>query len=198
MIDLNNIHRIEFSDLQWKLIDLIIEKGFYTSDFTFNFILSSGERSDYYVDCKKVSLTKEGYNIIGELLSRTIKDNIDLVGGPSFGAIPLVLSVLGTTSNVDSFIVRSKRKEYGAEKEIEGEIEQGDNICIIDDVVTTGNSLIECIEKVRDSGGIIGQVIVVVDRMINIDRENFISYLESRDVYTPLIDIATVKDRYLL
>jgi orotate phosphoribosyltransferase len=151
-----------------KLKEMIVEKAFKMSD-TPTFKLASGKLSRYYVNCRLVTLDPEGMILIGSLISDRIKDNaIDAIGGPALGAIPIIDAVAMISFQkgkiLKPFYVRERVKDHGIAKKIEGNIEKGDRVVIVDDVITTGGSTIRAIECARDDGLEVVKVIALVDR----------------------------------
>jgi orotate phosphoribosyltransferase len=144
-----------------KLKDLLKNTGAVkTGEFT----LSSGKKSNFYVDCRKVTLHPEGAKLIAKIILEKIKDlKVDAVGGLTLGADPIAAAVV-TLSDIPGFIVRKNAKEHGTRQRIEGLIEKGWNVVIVEDVVTTGASAKEAIEAAEAAGAKVVKVISVVDR----------------------------------
>lgn len=129
-----------------------------------DFTLSSGKKSDFYVDCRKVTLHPQGAKLIGKVILEKIKGlKIDAVGGLTLGADPIIGAVI-TLGNIPGFIVRKKAKEHGTGQKIEGLIEKGWNVLIVEDVATTGGSAMQAIEAAEAAGANVVKVISVVDR----------------------------------
>lgn len=142
-----------------------------------NFALSSGGQSNYYVDCKLTTLDPRGAWLVGEVMYSIISreaaqhgTRVDAVGGLTMGADPIALAV-GMYSHfakdcppLQVFIVRKTPKAHGQTKLIEGNFKAGDSVVVIDDVVTKGDSTIKAIEAVKEAGGKIAFVAVLVDR----------------------------------
>lgn len=148
-----------------ELTDLIRNSGIIIKDVT----LSSGEKSNYYYDIKSVVLDPKGCNLIAELLINMISDlNVKSIGGLELGAIPIATAIAmksyghPTTKNLKAFIVRKSAKKHGLEKEIEGN--HIEPIVIVDDVITTGKSIIQTIEKLHYYKVKISGVVCVLDR----------------------------------
>ncbi|MCL4474122.1 MAG: orotate phosphoribosyltransferase [Actinobacteria bacterium] len=136
-----------------RLRQLLLEKAYLTGDF----ILTSGKRSDHYFDCKQVTLNAEGLAVASELLVEKLRaEGIGAIGGLAIGADPIVAGVVATSWKlgypVQGFIVRKEPKEHGTSKWIEGPLEQGTRVAIIDDVVTSGGSIIKAINSARIEG----------------------------------------------
>ena len=129
-----------------------------------NFTLSSGKKSDFYVDCRKVTLHPQGAKLIGKIILEKINgQKIDAVGGMTMGADPIIGAVI-TLGDIPGFIVRKKAKEHGTGQKIEGLIEKGWNVLIVEDVATTGGSAMQAIEAAEAAGAKVVKVISVVDR----------------------------------
>jgi len=129
-----------------------------------DFTLSSGKKSDFYVDCRKVTLHPQGAKLIGNIILEKIKGlKIDAVGGMTMGADPIIGAVI-TLGDIPGFIVRKKAKEHGTGQKIEGLIETGWNVLIVEDVATTGGSALQAIEAAEAEGAKVVKVISVVDR----------------------------------
>jgi orotate phosphoribosyltransferase len=151
-----------------RLIELIIEKAFrYSEEPVFKLV--SGRMSNYYFDCKAVTLHPEGIYLIGNLLFDLVKDlDVKGIGGLTLGADPIAYSVAYTSylrgRPVEAFVVRKTAKSHGTMQWIEGNIKKGDKVVIVDDVITTGKSTIEAITRSKEAGLNIVKVIALIDR----------------------------------
>ena len=148
------------------LIDLIREKSLKFGDFT----LASGKKGTYYLDGKQVTLDSVGAKLIGEGILDIIKDDLpDAVGGMSIGADPITAAVLTVAAYAGKplrgFMVRKQSKGHGTNQYIEGPVREGDRVVIVEDVVTTGGSSLEAIQRVEDAGIKVAAVIAIIDRM---------------------------------
>ncbi len=155
-------------DMKKRLIQLIIEKAFKYSEEPI-FKLVSGNMSKYYFDCKAVTLHPEGMHLIGNIIFEIIKNlNVKGIGGLTLGADPIAYAVAYTSylkaKPVEAFIVRKAPKGHGTMQLIEGNVKKGDRVVIIDDVITTGKSTIEAINRAKEEGLEIVKVIVLIDR----------------------------------
>lgn len=129
-----------------------------------DFTLSSGKKSDLYVDCRRVTLHPLGAKLIGKIILDKIKNiKVDSIGGLTLGADPITSAVV-TLSDIPGFIVRKKEKEHGTKQKIEGLIEPGWSVVIVEDVATTGQSALQAIEAVEAFGCKVVKVIAVFDR----------------------------------
>jgi orotate phosphoribosyltransferase len=132
--------------------------------------LSSGATSDYYINCRQVTLSPRGAwitaNVILDLLATTL---VDAVGGMTLAADPIAAAVAlqswvrGTP--LRAFIVRKEAKGHGLQKQVEGPISAGDRVAIVDDVLTTGGSIVQAIEAVEALGAKVETIIVLLDRL---------------------------------
>lgn len=151
-----------------KLVHMIAERSFQMSE-TPSFKLASGRLSNYYVNCRLVTIDPEGMHLIGNLIYDRIKDmGIDAIGGPVLGAVPMVDAVSMTAYHKGKFIkpfyVREQAKDHGMGRKIEGNIKKGERAVIVDDVITTGASTIRAIESARSEGLLVVKVVTLVDR----------------------------------
>lgn len=164
------------------LINLLKENGvFLKGDFT----LSSGKKSDYYINMKKASTDPEILSTIAKLITKSIsEDNIDKVAGPALGAVPIATAV-SLESEIPLLMIRKEKKGYGTSKLIEGELNEGDDVIVVEDVTTTGGSLLKAIKAIQDNGGNVKRAFVVVDR-----QEGAIEAFDSEGVkLEPLITV---------
>lgn len=131
------------------------------------FKLSDGSLTDYYID-KYVFETSPQilHPIVEEIASMIDSDEIDVVVGPVLGAVPLVTGV-SLQTGIESAFVRMGKKHYGTQARIEGRIEKGDRVVVLEDVTTTGNTILDTAELVEEVGGVVESLIVVVDRNAN-------------------------------
>ncbi len=131
--------------------------------------LKSGKMSDFYVDCRVVSTHPEGAFLIAELILELIEEeDVAAVGGPTLGADPIVGAVCYASychnRPLDGFIVRKEAKEHGKGKAIEGRLPQGGRVVVVEDVITSGGSVLAAVKKVEDAGAEVAEIIAVVDR----------------------------------
>jgi orotate phosphoribosyltransferase len=150
-----------------QLLDLLAANSFRLGDFT----LSSGIRSDYYIDCRTTTLNAQGAELTGRVfldLFRSHRWSPDAVGGLTMGADPIVVAVAVISSQagkpVHGFLVRKAEKAHGMGRRIEGFQEKHANVVIVDDVCTTGSSTVQAIEAAREFGFKILGVACLVER----------------------------------
>ena len=133
-------------------------------------VLSSGKVSDYYFDGRLVTLSSEGAHLVANIILELIKDkNITAIGGPTLGADPIVGAVIGLAAikkkRLSGFIVRKTTKKHGMQRLIEGPpLAKGSKVVLVDDVATTGGSLVEAKKALDRQGVIVDCAIVIVDR----------------------------------
>ncbi len=155
------------------LFELLREKSFKTGDFT----LASGKKSSYYIDCRLTTLDPAGACLVGAamrelLVAEAAARGLDVVGvgGLTLGADPIALATAmashagGDSPALRPFVVRKEPKGHGRGRQIEGGFADGDNVVVIDDVITTGGSTLQAIEVVEREGGKVAFVAVLVDR----------------------------------
>jgi len=132
--------------------------------------LSSGKISNFYIDVRKVSLSPKGVYLISQLVFGLIKnESIQAIGGPTLGADPMVSGVCllayKNKKRLKGFLIRKSPKKHGRQKLIEGqELKPGMKVVIVDDVATSGGSLIKSIEVLRKAKIKVVKAVVVVDR----------------------------------
>jgi len=147
--------------LEEQLKKLLFETGAVK---TGEFVLSSGKKSNFYIDCRKVTLHPQGAKLIGKIILEKIKGlKVDAIGGLTLGADPIISTVVAL-SDIPGFIVRKKEKEHGTKQKIEGLIAPGWKVVIVEDVATTGASALEAIQAAEAVGAKVVKVISVVDR----------------------------------
>ncbi|HIU17098.1 MAG TPA: orotate phosphoribosyltransferase [Candidatus Avidesulfovibrio excrementigallinarum] len=154
-------------DLKARLARILCERSYKEGDFT----LASGRKSDYYFDCRITALHPEGSWLIGTLFNRLLADlPIVGVGGMTLGADPLISAVTVISHEqgrpLAGLIVRKEAKGHGTGQYVEGlaNFKPGDKVAMLEDVVTTGGSLLKACERVRDAGLDIVAVASVLDR----------------------------------
>jgi len=153
------------------------------------FKLSSGKESNYYVNMKMAITNPKILKSIANIVSNQIIENkIDKVAGPALGAVPIATAV-SLESSIPMLMIRKAKKDYGTSELIEGELVKGDSVIVVEDVTTTGGSLIKAIKAIEDNGGIVKKAVVVVDR-----AEGAIENLKEEGIILePLISIDDFK-----
>ncbi|MGA1867110.1 MAG: orotate phosphoribosyltransferase [bacterium] len=151
-----------------KLIEILAHSAYHYSS-TPEFKLASGKMSHFYIDCKSVIMSPEGLILCGQVVLERIEGlPITAIGGLEFGAIPITLAatVLAYQKGIliKPFVVRKESKDRGLKKLIEGRIEEGESVVIVEDVVTSGKSALIAAQRIQERGAHIKKVIALVDR----------------------------------
>lgn len=149
-----------------RLLELLQTKALEVRDV----VLSSGKRSNYYIDCKRVTLTPEGAYLTAKIMLEMIGPDVAAVGGLTLGADPIVSSIAVLSHiqgrGLPALIVRKEPKKHGTMSFVEGpELEKGANIAVVEDVVTTGASILKAVKRVEAAGYRPVQVLAILDRM---------------------------------
>jgi orotate phosphoribosyltransferase len=150
-----------------RIAELIAETSVLHGDFT----LRSGRKSSYYLDKYLFSTQPAILSGLGVLFAQRIPPETDRLAGAELGGIPLVSSASIATGKPCLFI-RNSKKDYGTAKQLEGRIEAGDKVVLLEDVATTGGQALEAAETIQEAGGEILKVIATIDREEGA-RENF-------------------------
>lgn len=129
---------------------------------TGEFILTSGKKSSFYVDIKQASTQPKILKEIASSMAKLIKDE-NKIAGMELGAVPLAVA-LSLEIDLPYIIIRKAQRTHGTTKLIEGNMQEGDSILLVEDVTTTGYSLLKAAEIIKNAGGSVNQAIVVVDR----------------------------------
>ena len=157
---------VDTYDYRSEVLQLLKERCYKKGDFP----LSSGRKTQHYVNCKSITLNGETLCKICPMILEHIESNVKAVGGLTLGADPLVTGVAmmawgGGKIKLASLIVRKQAKGYGTNAYIEGpQLPEGSEVTVLEDVITTGGSSIIAVERLRDAGYVVNRVISIVDR----------------------------------
>lgn len=150
-----------------RLRALLLERSFRTGDF----VLASGARSSYYIDCRTTTTHAEGQALVGRMglaLLREAGLAPDAVGGLTMGADPVAYAIAHASwlagDPVNAFSVRKQPKDHGTGKRVEGCFQAGDRVVVVEDVVTSGKSALQACDAIEAEGGSVLAVIALVDR----------------------------------
>lgn len=153
-------------DSRERLKTLFRERALQFGDFT----LASGKKSSYYVNSKKVLFHAEAITLLGELLADATTDlTFEAIGGLEVGAIPMAAAALTALhrrgKQAEGFFVRKEAKSHGSKERLEGLVKAGDRVVVIDDVLTTGGSVLQAIDVVEEIGAKVVRVVCICDRL---------------------------------
>jgi orotate phosphoribosyltransferase len=167
-----------------RLLELFKARAFSFGRFT----LASGKESTYYINSKKALFNSEAVWLLGDLLWDLTKDlDIQAIGGLEVGAIPMstaaALRYHEEGRSLEGFFVRKQAKEHGSKQRVEGVMEPGMRVAMVDDVLTSGMSVLQAIEEVERIGAKVVAVICIVDRLEGA-RERLGTRYEYRPIFT--------------
>jgi len=153
----------DHESLRRLLLERSVQRG--------NFVLSSGRRSSYYIDCRRTTMSAEGLVVIGRLGLAAISRagwSPTAVGGLTLGADPVAYAIasasFGSGHPMDAFSVRKQEKQHGTGRLIEGNFEAGFTVVVVEDVITSGESARRAADAVQQGGGRVLGVLAIVDR----------------------------------
>jgi orotate phosphoribosyltransferase len=155
------------NDARTRLLELIQELAVVRGKVT----LSSGKEADYYVDLRRITLHHEAAPLVGSVMLDLLDEagiEFTNAGGLTMGADPVgtaLMHAAGSTGRaIDAFVVRKAQKSYGMGRQVEGPGVDGRNVVVLEDTSTTGGSALTAVEGVRNAGGNVVAVAVIVDR----------------------------------
>jgi orotate phosphoribosyltransferase len=152
-------------DARAALLEQLREHALVIGDVT----LSSGRKASYYVDAKRALLLPAAFRALGELVAAEAGEReASAVGGLTMGADPIACAALAATdgAGLRAFFVRKERKQHGLQRWIEGPVlDAGTRCLVVEDVVTTGGSTVQAIERIREEGLQVAGVLAVLDRL---------------------------------
>lgn len=157
---------MEEKKLREELLKLIKEKALLRGERT----LASGKKSNFYIDAKQVTLDPQGILLVGKVILGVLQGvRANAIGGPTLGADPIAAAAALLSSQrgrpLRAFMVRKEAKGHGMQKMIEGPaLGKGDRVVVVEDVITTGSSVLKAIQEVEKLGAAVVKVISLVDR----------------------------------
>src|SRR6056297_364014 len=173
-----------------ELLDLIRSEALRVGEFR----LASGNTASYYLDCRHVTLHPRGANLIATAMLEEIESSgrrPHAVGGMAIGADPITAAIVTLAGQRDlplkGFMVRKEAKGHGTGKQVEGPVEPGQRVVIVEDVITSGGSALKAVDAVREFGLVVDQVIAIIDRLAG-GREAF----QAKGI--ELITLTTIRD----
>ncbi len=148
-----------------RLLEVLKQRSLFWGEFK----LSAGGTSRYYIDAKRTLMDAEGAHLVSQLLLSKIEEiGANAIGGPSIGADFIVPAVAAWSFQqgrpIDAFVVRKEPKKHGQRRLIEGNLPDGARAVLVDDVITTGGSIIRATRAVEEEGGKVLKVLCLVDR----------------------------------
>ena len=172
------------------LLDLIRTEALQRGEFT----LASGKKASYYLDCRNITLHPKGANVIAAGMLDVIESAgalPDAVGGMAIGADPITASIITLAGQRDlslkGFMVRKEPKGHGTGKQVEGPVQPGQQVVIVEDVITSGGSAIKAVEAAQQFGLVVQRVVAIIDRLAGGEEAFRAKGLE-------LITLSTIRD----
>lgn len=181
------------SDLRDRLLTLICQGAYQEGEF----VLSSGQASNYYINGKLVTLHPEGSVMVGRLLLAALPPGTQAVAGLTLGADPMVsaVSIVGVYGGqaITPLIIRKEAKGHGTRAYIEGpSLPEGTAVVVLEDVVTTGQSAWKAVERLRQGGYHVDTVLALVDR-----QQGGAAFYQGQGLkFKPLFTLAQVQAHY--
>jgi orotate phosphoribosyltransferase len=153
---------------QAALIELLTARSLKHGDFQ----LASGQHSSYYIDARPTTMSAQGQSLIGRMGLRAIRQagwHPETVGGLTMGADPVAYAIAAASTadppTIDAFSVRKAAKGHGAQQQIEGNFAAGQDIVVVEDVITSGGSALQAAAVIQDAGGRVQGILSLVDRL---------------------------------
>ena len=151
-----------------ELLELILALSFEKREVT----LSSGKKSNFYLDLRQTLMHPRGVHLAGKLMLKQLRRGTptEAIGGMAVGAVPLTTAILGAAAlsshyaDLRGFFVRKEAKKHGLGRQIEGCFVPGQLVSLVEDTTTTGGSTLEALAVVTAAGGIVTRVLCLVDR----------------------------------
>lgn len=143
-------------DLARRISEVALLRGEFT--------LRSGRKSNYYLDKYLFETQPDILKALGELFAEKVGAQVDRIAGAELGAVALA-GVTAMAAGKPFVIIRNQKKDYGTSKLIEGKLERGETVMIVEDVLTTGGQVLEAAKTLQDAGAKIDRIVAVIDRM---------------------------------
>src|SRR3954454_10086369 len=162
-----------------RIADLALLRGEFT--------MRSGRKSNYYLDKYRFETQPDVLIELGKLFAQHVTHKIDRIAGAELGAVPLAAATAMACGKPCIF-VRNQKKDYGTAKQIEGVLNAGETVLIVEDVLTTGGQVLEAVKTLQDAGARIERIVAVIDRLEgareNIERAGLVfeSLFTSKDL----------------
>jgi orotate phosphoribosyltransferase len=166
-----------------QLAKRIAEVALLRGEFT----LRSGRKSNYYLDKYRFETQPDVLAALGRMLADRVTAHTTRIAGAELGAVPLAAAA-GMAANKPFVFIRNQKKDYGTAKQIEGVMERGDMVMIVEDVLTTGGQVLEAVKTLQEAGAKVERIVAVIDRLEgareNIEKAGIVfeSLFTSRDL----------------
>jgi len=155
-------------DLAKRIADVSLLRGEFT--------LRSGRKSNYYLDKYRFETQPDVLAALGKLFAEYVTDKTDRIAGAELGAVPLAAAA-GMASGKPIVFIRNQKKDYGTAKQVEGVLNPGETVLIVEDVLTTGGQVLEAAKTLQDLGAKVEKIVAVIDRLEgareNIEKAGF-------------------------
>jgi orotate phosphoribosyltransferase len=159
----------EVKDARETLKALLLKNSIKFGDFT----LTSGQQSNYYIDARLTTLDPHGASLIGKIIFDRIRSldlKPDVIGGMTMGADPISMAVsmrsFEAGDPIQAIVVRKSQKGHGTKRRIEGNFRPGDRVVVVEDVGSSGGSVLEAVKTIQEEGGEVVFLFLIVDRMM--------------------------------
>jgi len=155
-------------DLAKRIADVSLLRGEFT--------LRSGRKSNYYLDKYRFETQPDVLAALGKLFAEYVTEKTDRIAGAELGAVPLAAAA-GMASGKPIVFIRNQKKDYGTAKQVEGVLNPGETVLIVEDVLTTGGQVLEAAKTLQDLGAKVERIVAVIDRLEgareNIEKAGF-------------------------
>jgi orotate phosphoribosyltransferase len=155
-------------DLAKRIADVSLLRGEFT--------LRSGRKSNYYLDKYRFETQPDVLAALGKLFAEYVTEKTDRIAGAELGAVPLAAAA-GMASGKPIVFIRNQKKDYGTAKQVEGVLNPGEAVLIVEDVLTTGGQVLEAAKTLQDLGAKVEKIVAVIDRLEgareNIEKAGF-------------------------
>ena len=155
-----------------QLAKRIAEVALLRGEFT----LRSGRKSNYYLDKYLFETQPDILRALGDRFAKHVDASVDRLAGAELGGIPLVTAA-GMATGKPTVLIRNQKKDYGTAKQLEGKLNKGERVLIVEDIATTGGQVLEAAKVLRDAGAEVVKIVAVIDRQEgareNIEKAGF-------------------------
>ena len=128
------------------------------------FTLRSGRKSNYYLDKYRFETQPDVLQELGRMFAERVRPGVDRIAGAELGAVPLA-ALCSIHCGKPCVFIRNQKKDYGTAKQVEGVLNPGDKVLIVEDVLTTGGQVLEAVKTLQDAGATIERIVAVIDRL---------------------------------